>query len=206
MKDIAIYGAGGFGRETALLIQQINQEKATWNLLGFFDDRVKGEVDTYPVLGNMDTLNAWETALSIAIAIADPAIKKKVHQQIRNSYVSFPTLMHPRFEQGALTNTVGEGCILTSGSIMTTNVNIRDFVIINLLTTIGHDVTVGAYSSIMPNCSISGNVSIGEGCFLGAGAKVLQNITLGDLSIVGAGAVVTKSVSPGKTVVGLPAR
>ena len=40
MKDIAIYGAGGFGREIACLIQMINksEKKPKWNIVGFFDD------------------------------------------------------------------------------------------------------------------------------------------------------------------------
>ena len=38
MKDIAIYGFGGFGREVACVIQAINEIEPTWNLVGFFDD------------------------------------------------------------------------------------------------------------------------------------------------------------------------
>ena len=40
MKDIAIYGAGGMGRETACLIERINKAspKTIWNLIGFYDD------------------------------------------------------------------------------------------------------------------------------------------------------------------------
>ncbi len=37
MKDIAIYGAGGFGREVACLIKQINDslENPRWNFIVF---------------------------------------------------------------------------------------------------------------------------------------------------------------------------
>ena len=38
MKDIAIYGAGGFGREVASLIKRINRIENQWNFVGFFDD------------------------------------------------------------------------------------------------------------------------------------------------------------------------
>ena len=39
MNDIAIYGAGGYGREIACLINnKINSEVKEWNLVGFFDD------------------------------------------------------------------------------------------------------------------------------------------------------------------------
>ena len=41
MKEIAIYGAGGCGREVACIIELINQEKRVWNFIGFFDDGIK---------------------------------------------------------------------------------------------------------------------------------------------------------------------
>lgn len=67
MKDIAIYGAGGFGREMACLLNRINKEVAnTWNLVGFFDDGVANGVENEygKVLGNIDTLNSLETSLT----------------------------------------------------------------------------------------------------------------------------------------------
>ncbi len=48
--------------------------------------------------------------------------------------------------------------------------------------------------------------TVGKGCVISAGAKVLGNITVGDCAKVGAGAVVLKSVPPHATVVGVPAR
>ena len=38
MKEIAIFGAGGFGLEIAMLIEQINEVSHEWELIGFFDD------------------------------------------------------------------------------------------------------------------------------------------------------------------------
>lgn len=49
MKDIAIYGAGGFGREVACLLNAINANDAIWNLIGFFDD-----VKRLDILMNME--------------------------------------------------------------------------------------------------------------------------------------------------------
>jgi acetyltransferase-like isoleucine patch superfamily enzyme len=49
-------------------------------------------------------------------------------------------------------------------------------------------------------------VRVGEGAWLGAGAKVLDGITIGDGAIVGAGAVVTSDVPADAIAVGVPAR
>lgn len=50
-----------------------------------------------------------------------------------------------------------------------------------------------------------GGVRIGNDCWIGAGAIILNGITIGDGSVVGAGAVVTKDVEPYSVVVGNPA-
>ena len=52
----------------------------------------------------------------------------------------------------------------------------------------------------------SAGVDVGEGAWLGAGAKILDGITIGNRAIVGAGAVVRESVSEGSIAVGVPAR
>ena len=60
MKDIAIYGAGGFGRETACLLREINEVAPTWNFIGFFDDGLPAGTRNHQgeTLGGIDALNA----------------------------------------------------------------------------------------------------------------------------------------------------
>jgi acetyltransferase-like isoleucine patch superfamily enzyme len=52
----------------------------------------------------------------------------------------------------------------------------------------------------------SAGIDVGDGVWLGAGAKVLDGVTIGNRAIVGAGAVVRDSVPAGATAVGIPAR
>jgi FlaA1/EpsC-like NDP-sugar epimerase len=88
MKNIVIAGAGGFGRETAWLIRQINESQATWNLLGYYDDQKEGTVlDGLPVLGNLGALNHITQSLGVVIAIADPAIRKKIYKNISSPHI-----------------------------------------------------------------------------------------------------------------------
>ena len=67
MEDIAIFGAGGLGREVACLINRINQDKQIYNFIGFFDDeKPKGEFVNYgKVLGGIDALNAWTNSYQL---------------------------------------------------------------------------------------------------------------------------------------------
>ncbi len=52
----------------------------------------------------------------------------------------------------------------------------------------------------------SNGVSIGNGCWLGAGVKVIDGATVGDGVILGSGAVVTKAIEPYSVAVGVPAK
>jgi acetyltransferase-like isoleucine patch superfamily enzyme len=49
-------------------------------------------------------------------------------------------------------------------------------------------------------------VTVGDNCWLGAGAKVFDGVKIGEDSIIGAGAVVIKDVPPFSIAAGMPAR
>ena len=86
--------------------------------------------------------------------------------------------------------------------------------------TIGKDVLMAAYGYVIggdhdfPDPSVavlsqsrkSAGVSVGDGAWLGAGAKVLDGVTIGDHAVIGAGAVVRDNVEPRAIAVGIPAR
>ena len=52
----------------------------------------------------------------------------------------------------------------------------------------------------------SAGISVGDGAWLGAGAKILDGVEIGAHAVVGAGAVVRESVPERATAVGVPAR
>ena len=49
-------------------------------------------------------------------------------------------------------------------------------------------------------------VTIGEGAWTGAGAKILDGVSIGAHAVIGAGAVVRENVAAGAVAVGVPAR
>ncbi|MEJ8756938.1 acetyltransferase [Pontibacter sp. H259] len=206
MKKIAIFGAGGFGQEVAMLIEQINQHEYVWDLIGFYDDNVPPGtiVYGYEVIGSKESLNIYKDQLHVAIAISNSAVRKSVVSSFVNHNLIFPVLIHPNVLIGR-DSTVNEGSIITAGNIITSNVNIGKHVILNLSCTVGHDVIINDYVSIMPGVNISGEVNIGENTFVGTGAKVIQQVVIGENVTLGAGAVVIGNLPDNCTAVGIPA-
>lgn len=209
MKDIAIFGAGGFGREVITVINDINKVEKLWNIVGFFDDGCKkGEIiNGVPVLGTTQDLNSWNKEISVVVAIGNPIVKKKIINNINNRYVDYPTIIHPTVLIGDPSYvTIGKGCIICANNIITTNIKIGDFVILNLACTVGHDTIIGNYAAFMPACNISGEVKINDCVYCGTGVKIINQIEIGENSVIGAGAVVTSSQPDNCTIVGVPAK
>lgn len=212
MKDIAIYGAGGFGREIACLIRIINEssEKPLWKMVGFFDDNVqKGTNVSHfgEVLGGMKELNEWETDLDVAIAIGKPLQLKGVRERIINSKVNFPNVIHPDFKKAdKQTFIIGEGNVIQGGCSASCNVTIGNYNVFNGTVSLGHDDVIGDYNIMMPALRISGEVTIGECNLIGVGSIILQQIKIGNNVTIGAGSVMMTKPKDGNTYLGNPAK
>lgn len=86
------------------------------------------------------------------------------------------------------------------------NTIIEDYVKLDALIHIGHDVHLYENVEITAGVTVAGFVQIKRGTYIGIGAAIRNRIDIGQNCIIGMGATVTKSVDPGLTVVGNPAR
>ena len=209
MKDIAIYGAGGLGREIACLIREINSVEPQWNLIGFFDDgKEPDERNEYgSVLGNIDNLNAWPRPLAIVFAIGSPKVVENLFYRVSNKYIEFPNIIAPDtifLDRGNVR--LGMGNIICSRCLLSCNLTIGNFNLFNGYITLGHDSIIGDFNSIMPAVRISGGVSIGNRNFLGVNSVILQYKSISDDVTVGASGVVMRNIKKGGTYVGNPAK
>ncbi|MGG0670225.1 acetyltransferase [Lederbergia citrisecunda] len=208
MKDIVIYGSGGFAREIAHLIEDINEKEAQWNLLGFIDDNEDNHgtvINELPVLGGIEWFNDRKLT-SVVMGMGSPNAKAKIISNLRDlTNVDFPNLIHPTVKISRF-NTMGQGNVICEGNILTTNIIIKDFITINLNCTIGHDTVISSYCTLLPNSSVSGNVLFEERVDFGTNATIIQGITVGSGTIVGAAAVVVKDLPANCTAVGMPAK
>ncbi len=209
MKDIAIYGAGGFGREVACLIKRINEKEPTWNLIGFFDDNIslkdtRNEYGT--VLCGINELNSWEKDLDIVMFIGSPKVLKRIVDNIRIERVDFPNLIAPDVIFMDKANvTMGKGNIICTGCLISCNAKIGNFNCLNDFVSIGHDTNIGDFNAFMTATRISGMVLIGQFNYFGVNSCVLQGIKIGNETTVAAGSAVMRRTKDGYTFIGVPA-
>ena len=101
---------------------------------------------------------------------------------------------------------LGRGVVICPGAILSVDIEVGDFAMVNLNCTIGHDASLGPWTSLSAQCDVTGHVRVADRVFLGSRASIIPGKTVGSRSIVGAGAVVVTHVPADVTVVGIPAR
>lgn len=208
IKDIVIIGAGGFGREIVWLISSINKDKRLWNLIGFIDEdesKIGKIINGYKVLGNLEYFKDNRNIYYVC-AIGNAKSRKEVVEKCREYKIKAATLIDPSVKMDKESCSIGEGSIICAGNILTTNINIKDHIIINLSCTIGHDVVIEDFVTIYPGVNVSGNCNLGSCSELGTGSKIIEGKSIGSNSIIGAGTVVIRGIKDNCTAVGVPAK
>lgn len=209
MKNVAIYGAGGFGRETACLLREINEAfPGTWNFVGFFDDGIpEGTRNNQgQILGGMDALNAWNGELALVFAIATPRVIETLVGKITNPNITFPNIIAPSARiMDPATLALGEGNLISHQSSISCDIELGNFNLFNTQIYLGHDSKIGDFNVFNTCVRISGNVSTGNRNFFGVSSVVLQGVSLGNDVTLGANSVLVRTPKDGKTYVGNPA-
>lgn len=208
MKDLVIIGTGGAGRETALIVEDINRVNNEWNLVGFIDDNedlIGKNINGYRVIGNRGYLNSSDKEIYVVIAIANNYVKEKLVKDLTNKNIKYATLIHPSVRMNSSIK-IGEGSIIYPGVIMTVDITIGNHVIVSPKCGIGHDTIIEDYVTLLWNVNVSGAERIRQGATLGSGSTIIQGLEIGKNSYVGAGSVVIRDVEENRTAVGVPSR
>ena len=205
-KEIIILGAGGLAQEIVWLIDEINDLKKEWKILGYLDSHPDVQNKTilgYNVLGKFEDAVNYENAYFI-VAFGDASFRKKIVELVDNKNTKWATLISPtcRIHNS---NSIGKGVVIGRYSDITINCDICDFVMLNIHVVLGHNIKIGKYSIISPNATINGGANIGEACSIGANAFV-RDIIIGDNVVVGASSCVIRNVESNCVLAGVPAK
>ena len=209
MKNIAIYGAGGFGREVACLLREINEVTPQWNFVGFFDDGVPAgtRLSDGSALGGIDALNAVAEPLALVFAIARPQTLKKLVAAVSNPRIEFPNLIAPDVHFRDRTRvTMGRGNIINTRAALSCDCAFGDFNLCVFDNVFGHDSRIGDFNIFFTGTRISGNVKIGSGNVFGAASTVLQNLKIGDGNTLAASSLLLTPAGNDASYIGVPAK
>lgn len=208
-RNLIIVGAGGFAREVLQLVEDINQRDSRWEVIGFIDEDAgkKGNIiNGYPILGGFEWFLEGAENIDVAFAVGNPQVRKRLVDKFRQSFnAAYPNLIHPSVKLSKFVD-IGIGNIICQSVILTTNITLGDFNILNLNSTVGHDTNIGSFCTIAPGVNISGHAALNDGCDLGTNSCIIQGKTVGEWSIIGAGSVIVKDIGPRCTAVGVPAK
>ena len=208
--DLLIVGDSGLAKETAQLARQIDPSAARWQLISYVGEKKRdlGKAMAYGKVGYADDqLANMDHHVDVALGVGYPGARARLAQRfVMNPYLSFPNLLHPKVEIDDRYVTLGRGNMVCKGAVITCDILLGDFNLLNWNVTVGHDTSIGSFCVLNPSTNVSGNVHIGDGCFLGTGCQVLEGLTVGAGVVIGAGAVVTRSIHVPGTYVGVPAR
>jgi sugar O-acyltransferase (sialic acid O-acetyltransferase NeuD family) len=212
MKQFAIYGASGFGREVLPVVRdQLQQaESEPWELVFVDDNPPAKQLNGHRVLTYADWLGEPADFRLITLAIANSAVREKLAARCVADGINF---LNAKAANAVVMDEVeiGPGAVLCPFVTLTSNIRIGRQFHANIYSYVAHDCLIGDFVTFAPGVHCNGNVVIEDHAYIGTGAILRQGkprepLVIGRGSIVGMGAIVTRSVGAGTTVVGNPAR
>ena len=175
-----LYGASGHAK---VIIDILNANNETVEAL-FDDDGSVTHLFDYPVL------RSSEVQGPLIVSIGNNGIRARLVDSLS---VTYGKAIHPSaiISDSAY---IGEGSVVMQGAIIQSCAQIGKHCIVNTGASIDHECVIEDFVHISPHCTLCGNVSVGEGSWIGAGTVVIPGVKIGKWCVIGAGSVVTKDI------------
>lgn len=197
---LAIYCAGGMGREVLDLARSVNR----WEQIVFVDDVTSQRVCNGAPVYRFSEIECFRDNIEFVIANGEPSARNLLYEKIKQANYGLTKIISSHCDISSSSN-IGNGCILFQSRI-SPNVCIEDNVAIESGVDIGHDAVIRKYVVLNSMSFIGGYTHIGERTYIAPGALLKDRISVGRDVIVGLGAVVVRDVPDKSVVVGNPAR
>ena len=209
MAELLVLGSSGLAKEMAHLARTIDPDAKRWQEIAYVTHD-PAELGRELLHGRVryldDDVLARRDATDAVVGVGQPALRRRLAERFGAlASLRFPTLVHPSVPVSASVR-FGRGNAVAQGVVLTCDIVLGDFNLLNYNTTIGHDVRMGHWNVVNPGSNVSGWVTLGDACLLGAGSQVLERRTLASGTVLGAGGVLTRDTSGPAIWVGIPAR
>ncbi len=209
MRNFVIIGAGGFAREVLDIFEACIDAGEGCNVLGYIVESQFGAPGTVindkPILGGFDWFETQPLETYAVCGVGAPEVRRRLTLQAEQNGARFGNIVHPNAVVPRRV-ALGVGVVIAAGCIFTNQIHLSNHVHVNLDCTIGHDAVLEDYATLAPGAHVSGNVTLGEGAYVGTGANIIEKKRIGAWSVVGAGSVVTSDVPRNTTLVGVPGK
>ena len=212
MKKLVIIGGYGNGTVVQSTVEDINEVKKEWNILGFLNDRETEPINGYPVLGKIEKGTIHNYLKDKDVYFFYSLISLKLNYKFLSKLTDleipkekFATIIHPTAVISKYAK-IGNGTCIQPFVSVGPNTIIGNHVQIYAQALIGHGAKIDDYGYVANNACIGADVHLKEGAYIGTNATTLEFITLGKWSITGIGTVVLKDVEDFAKVVGNPAK
>lgn len=209
-----ILGAGGLAREVYWHIQDSNIKNISKFI--FVDEITSNE---YLLLNNIEfpieknwEFNKYrsfsEEPICFTVGIGDTRLRRNmVAKSLTAGLSPLPTIIHNSAIIQDPSCIIGYGGFIGPKCVLTTNIVIKNYVTLNLNTTVGHDTVLEDYVNCSPSVSVSGNVHLKQGVSLGTGTVVREKISVASHVVSGAQSCIVRNILEEDVVVaGVPSQ
>lgn len=209
MDEIIIIGARGLGKEVAYYIMNNNKLNPLYKIIGFIDDTEgfigKEIIYGLKVIGNINSLlDQTIKVKNICIAISSNNGRLSVYEKIKHLGLFYPNIIDSSVNFDS-SNTVGFGNIIAHHCMLTCNITLGNFNILNGSVGVGHDTQVGDFNYFGPRTTISGNIKMGDLNTIHMQSSLLEKISIGNRNTVNLHSSLFKSVKDDGVYFGVPA-
>jgi sugar O-acyltransferase (sialic acid O-acetyltransferase NeuD family) len=202
-KTLAIYGAGGLGREVLELAKIVDK----WNEIVFIDDinpdRIVSGMQVYDF---EKVVSLYKNAeIEFIIGVGEPNVRKILFDKVKSHNYAFTTLIHPSVFISEST-IIGEGCVISENAFISCDIKIERNVYLQPMASIGHDTEISNHCVISTFATLAGECKIGECTYIAMSVPVKEKISIGSGSVIGMGSVVLRDIPDNVVAMGNPAR